>query len=197
MPSSTVSITTPNRCSSADRFAGSILLSCRTSSCAVQRSCRSASASEVPTSLPCGGGSLVRHPVLGELSEPHATQHGRIPNQPVRDVREHPRIDLDLVDEAAPEHRVRRDPVERGQPARSMRLEELAFAAAPRDRFVTRQATGGELALELDQLALRLAGVEQRVGVDAAWRVVVGARDDRVEELAGIRHLVISSAASA
>lgn len=64
-----------------------------------------------------------------------------------------------------------------------MRLEQLSFTTASRDCFVTRESTGGKLALEMDELPLWLARVEQRVGVDPTRCIVVGGRHDRRKEL--------------
>jgi len=51
-------------------------------------------------------------------------------------------------------------------------------------RFVAGQAAVREVALDVDQLALRLARFDQRVGVHAPWGIVLARRDDAIEKIA-------------
>src|SRR5687768_10571429 len=68
-------------------------------------------------------------------------------------------------------------------PRVAMFVHELVAALAELRGLALR-----ELALELDELAARIAAVAERVGVDEPRRVVLRIREDRLEELLLVRH---------
>jgi hypothetical protein len=134
----------------------------------------------------------VERRLVDEPAERRRAAHGRVVDREIEDGAAAPqlvraiairgRVEPGGRDRPAPEEVAPgREPDEELRPDG---VHELALA--DRQILVRRLARGGEL--HADELALRIAGLEERVGEHLARCVIVGIRDDRRAQLREVRH---------